>query len=130
MRGRSKLSLILSEAEHEQLTTLAVRRETSQAVALRARIALACTEGIDNKTVATKQRVCLVHGSRSGVRDSSIIARTSCSMHRALENRGRLRTRWWMRSSRTRSNPYPPTTHWSTRTMAREMGMSQAVPRI
>jgi hypothetical protein len=34
-----------------------MRRKTSQALALRARIVLACAEGIDSKTVATKQRV-------------------------------------------------------------------------
>ena len=34
-----------------------MRRKTAQALALRARIVLACAEGIDNKTVATRQCV-------------------------------------------------------------------------
>ena len=57
MRGRPKAELMLSEAEHEQLTALTLRRKTSQALALRARIVLACAAGIDNKVVASLQRV-------------------------------------------------------------------------
>ena len=57
MRGRPKAELVLSEAEHEQLTALTLRRKTSQALALRARIVLACASGIDNKVVAGRQRV-------------------------------------------------------------------------
>jgi transposase len=57
MRGRPKAPLVLSEAEREQLTALTMRRKTAQALALRARIVLACAEGIDNRTVATRQRV-------------------------------------------------------------------------
>ena len=57
MRGRPKAALVLSEAEREQLIALTMRRKTAQALALRARIVLACAEGIDNKTVATRQRV-------------------------------------------------------------------------
>lgn len=57
MRGRSKAELVLSPAEHEQLTALTLRRKTAQAPALRARIVLACAQGIDNKTVAARQRV-------------------------------------------------------------------------
>ena len=42
MRGRPKAQLVLSESEREQLTALTLRRKTSQALALRARIVLAC----------------------------------------------------------------------------------------
>ena len=45
MRGRPKAPLILSEADHEQLTALTMRRKTAEALALRARIVLACAEG-------------------------------------------------------------------------------------
>ena len=51
------MPLTLSEAEREELTALTMRRKTAQALALRARIVLACAEGPDNKTVATRQRV-------------------------------------------------------------------------
>jgi transposase len=57
MRGRPKTQLVLTEAEHEELTALTLRRKTAQALALRARIVLACAEGVDNKLVASRQRV-------------------------------------------------------------------------
>ena len=57
MRGRPKAELVLTQAEHEQLTALTLRRKTAQALALRARIVLACAEGVDNKIVAARQRV-------------------------------------------------------------------------
>lgn len=57
MRGRPKAELVLSERERDQLTSLTMRRKTAQALALRARIVLACAGGIDNKMVAAKLRV-------------------------------------------------------------------------
>ncbi|MGF6968282.1 hypothetical protein OKW43_005310 [Paraburkholderia sp. WC7.3g] len=57
MSGRPKAKLELREAECEQLMALTMRRKTAQAAALRARIVLACADGIDNKTVAAKLRV-------------------------------------------------------------------------
>ena len=57
MRGRPKAPLVLSGSEREQLIALTMRRKTAQALALRARIVLACAEGFDNNTVATRQRV-------------------------------------------------------------------------
>ena len=57
MSGRPKTPLVLSATEREQLIALAKRRKTAQALALRARIVLACAEGLDNKVVAARQRV-------------------------------------------------------------------------
>ena len=131
MRGRPKAELVLSEAEHERLTALMLRRKTAQALALRARIVLACAEGVDNKLVASRQRVTpqtvskwrarfvehrldgLIDAPRSGAprtiddaRVDSVIAKTLESVPEAA-------------------------THWSTRTMAREAGLSQtAISRI
>lgn len=42
MSGRPKAELVLSESEREQLKALTMRRKTAQALALRARIVLAC----------------------------------------------------------------------------------------
>ncbi|MEO8038617.1 MAG: IS630 family transposase, partial [Betaproteobacteria bacterium] len=42
MAGRPKAELVLSQAEREQLVALTLRRKTAQALALRARIVLAC----------------------------------------------------------------------------------------
>ncbi len=46
--------LELSEAERAELTSLAVRRNTAQALALRARIVLGCAAGDQNKDVAAR----------------------------------------------------------------------------
>jgi transposase len=55
--GRPKAGLVLTGAERDQLTRWARRAKTSQALALRARIVLACAEGSDNKAVAAELRV-------------------------------------------------------------------------
>ena len=53
---KTKDSLVLA-TEREQLIALTKRRKTAQALALRARIVLACAEGLDNKVVAARLRV-------------------------------------------------------------------------
>ena len=98
MRGRPKAELVLSEAEREQLTALTRRRKTAQALALRARIVLACAEGMDNKEVAARKRV-TPQTVASGVRGSSSSGWTDCSMRRARVRRARSRTRRSKRSS-------------------------------
>jgi|HubBroStandDraft_4_1064222.scaffolds.fasta_scaffold140521_1 transposase len=55
--GRPKAGLVLSDAEREQLSRWARRAKTSQALALRAKIVLACAEGRNNKEVAGQLRV-------------------------------------------------------------------------
>jgi hypothetical protein len=57
MSGRPKATLVLTDVEREELKALMLRRKTAQALALRARIVLACAEGQDNKVVAARQRV-------------------------------------------------------------------------
>ena len=57
MASRKLPSLDLSAAERDELTSLAARRKTAQALALRARIVLACAEGTLNKDVAKHLRV-------------------------------------------------------------------------
>src|SRR3954452_4428466 len=131
MRGRPKAPLVLSGSEREQLIALTMRRKTAQALALRARIVLACAEGIDNKTVATRQRVTshtvskwrsrfishrvdgLLDAPRPGAPRTIEDAQVDAVVARTLES--------------------VPTgaTHWSTRTMARGLGMSKtAVSRF
>ena len=55
--GRHKPDLVLSEAEHAQLTRWARRAKTAQLLALRAKIVLACAQGGTNKQVAAELRV-------------------------------------------------------------------------
>src|SRR5690349_346239 len=52
MAGRQLAPLALSDEERSELRALAARRKTAQALALRARIVLACAEGQQNKEVA------------------------------------------------------------------------------
>jgi FixJ family two-component response regulator len=55
--GRRLAAIILSEAEHEELTSLARRGKTAQAIAMRARIILACAAGEQNKDIAAGLKV-------------------------------------------------------------------------
>src|SRR4051794_34204378 len=131
MRGRPKTELMLSETEREQLEALTLRRKTAQALALRARIVLGWAAGADNKAVAARQRVTqqtvskwrarfvehrldgLLDAPRPGAPRTIDDARVDAVIARTLE-----------------SLP-AAATHWSTRSMAREAGLSQtAVPRI
>jgi len=50
--GRPKTELVLTDEERETLTRWSRRRKSSQALALRSRIVLACAGGADNKSVA------------------------------------------------------------------------------
>ncbi|BCQ29128.1 hypothetical protein NK8_73180 (plasmid) [Caballeronia sp. NK8] len=131
MSGRPKGELVLSESERKELQALTLRRKTAQALALRARIVLACADGLDNRSVAAKQRVTqqtvskwrarfvmnrldgLLDAPRPGAPRTIDDARVDAVIAKTLE-----------------SVPVGAT-HWSTRTMAREMKLSQtAVTRI
>ena len=57
--GRPKQALILSDEERDRLQSLAHRARSQSLLARRARVVLACAEGLDNKTVARKMRVSL-----------------------------------------------------------------------
>ena len=131
MRGRPKARTGVDEDEREQLTALTLRRKTAQALALRARIVLACADGVDNKALragsGSRRRP-----SRSGAPDSSSIGSTDCWM---LPRPGAPRTiedaRVEAVIARTLEIVPDRATHWSTRSMAREAGLSQtAVSRI
>jgi len=52
--GRPKAELILTDAERSELERIARRAKSAQAVALRARIVLACADGDSNKDVAER----------------------------------------------------------------------------
>jgi len=123
--------LELSAAERAELMSLASRRKTAQALALRARIVLACSEGGENKVVAARlglnrqtvgkwrrrfveHRVDGLHDEpRSGAPRTIDDARIEAVIVRTLE-----------------SLP-PDATHWSSRAMAGASGLSvSTVQRI
>jgi len=54
--GRPKQALIFTDEERDRLQSLAHRARSQPALARRARVVLACAEGLDNKTVARKLR--------------------------------------------------------------------------
>jgi transposase len=54
---RAAPEVVLSESERSELKALAGRRKTAQAMAMRARIVLACAEGLQSKQVAARLRV-------------------------------------------------------------------------
>lgn len=129
--GRPKAELVLQESEREQLQVWARRGKTAQALALRSRIVLACSDGTDNNAVAvklavTRQTVCKWRGRflkerldglrdapRSGAPRTIDDARVEAVIAKTLESQPK------------------NATHWSTRTMAREAKLSQtAVSRI
>lgn len=55
--GRPKAELILTDDERSELERIARRAKSAQAVALCARIVLACADGLSNKDVAARLRV-------------------------------------------------------------------------
>ena len=131
MGRKARGELVLSQVERDELMALTLRRKTAQALALRARIVLGCAEGMDNKAVAARQRVTqqtvgkwraryiehrldgLLDAARSGAPRTIDDARVDALIAKTLE-----------------STP-DGATHWSTRLMAREAGLSQtAVSRI
>lgn len=131
MAGRQLAALVLSDAERMELTSLAARRSTAQALALRARIVLRCATGRQNKQVAAdlqldqttvgkwrrrfaKHRVDgLRDEPRSGTPRTIDDARIEAVIVRTLE-----------------SVP-ADATHWSSRGMARACGLSvSTVQRI
>jgi len=57
--GRPKPPLILTDDERERLQSLAHRARSQPALARRARVVLACAEGLNNKSVARKLRTAL-----------------------------------------------------------------------
>jgi transposase len=131
MAGRHLAALELDEAERSELMSLASRRSTAQALALRARIVLACAEGEPNKVVAARLAV-----------DADTVGkwRWRFAEHRleGLRDEPRSGTPRTVEDARieavivrTLEAVPPDATHWSSRSMARASGLSvSTVQRI
>ncbi|MFI0961680.1 IS630 family transposase [Streptomyces sp. NPDC021080] len=129
--GRPKAELTLSDAERAALEEWVRRRSTPQAWALRCRIILACATGASNKDVAEqlgstphavgRWRARFVQDRISGLGD----------MPRPGGPRTVTDEQVAAVVTRTLESTPKNATHWSTRSMAKEMGLSQSsVSRI
>ena len=131
MAGRQLASLALSEEERSELKSLAARRKTAQALALRARIVLACAEGGQNKDIAAEMGL-----------DRATVGkwRRRFARHRVDELRDDPRsgaprtiddTRIEAVIVKTLESVPANATHWSSRGMAKASGLSiSSVQRI
>ena len=124
-------ALVLSAAERSELTALATRRKTAQALALRARLVLGCAAGAENKAVAAYLRVApstvgkwrrrFVERRMDGLHDEP-----RCGAPRTIDD-----ARIEAVIVRTLESTPPGATHWSSRGMARASGLSvSSVQRI
>src|SRR3954447_1909013 len=131
-RGRPKAPLVLSDAERQTLQQWARRAKTAQALALRARIVLACAEGTNNQDVAaalgiwpqtvSKWRARFVTDRLDGLADEP----PPGAARKITDEQGEA-----VIVKTLEEAPSNNDSHWSTRSMARATGMSQtAISRI
>ena len=129
--GRPLAKLELNEEEKEILTRCSRRRKTSQALALRCRIVLASAQGKSNVSVAHELKITrpTVAKWRKRFMEQGIDG----LMDEPRPGAPRTITDAQVEDVVTRTLQTKPknATHWSTRSMARETGMSQtAISRI
>ena len=131
MAGRRLPALELDDAERSELKALTARRKTGQALALRARIVLACAQGGENQEVAAllgidkdtvgKWRWRFLQHRIDGLRDAP-----RCGAPRTIAD-----ARIEAVIVRTLESVPKNATHWSSRAMAKESGLSTStVQRI
>ena len=131
MGGRPKAHIVLNETEREQLEAWARRRKTAQALAMRSQVVLSCADGSDNKVVAarlhvTPQTVSKWRNRFAEQRLDGLLDAPRMGAPRTIDD-----AKVDAVITRTLESVPKNATHWSTRSMAREMGMSQtAVARI
>lgn len=129
--GRPIKPLSLTASEKAKLTLLAKRPKTDQRTALRARIVLACAEGLSNQAVATKLQVTgqTVGTWRERFRTGGLHALGD--LPRPGQPRKLTDAKVEAVVTRTLETRPQKATHWSTRTMAEASGLTQnAIVRI
>ncbi len=130
-RGRPVPDLTLTAEERETLQSWAQRRKTAQALALRARIILACAEGRSNTAVGSALRLCKQtvgkwRGRFVAKRLDGLLDEPRPGAPRRISDAQVERV-----LTATLESLPANATHWSTRLLARRCGMSQsAVSRI
>ncbi len=129
--GRPKRPLEVAEEDREKLSTIALRPKSSQAMALRARIVLFCRQGMSNTAVARKLHTtaATVGKWRERFRElglEGLLDEPRVGAPRQITDRQVEEVVTKTLESIPRNG-----THWSTRLMAAETGLSQnAVVRI
>jgi transposase len=129
--GRPKVPLILSDDERLKLETWAARPKSTQRLALRARIILACAEGLDNTEVADRLRANPVTVGKW--RKRFLADRLEGLADEPRPGAPRTITDAMVERIITKTLEEKPkaATHWSTRDMAKAVGLSQtAISRV
>jgi transposase len=130
-RGRPKAPLVLTDEERETLDHWSRRPKSAQSLALRCRIVLACADGLDNQVVAAKLHV--NQATVSKWRGRFIAKRLDGLADDPRPGAVRTVTDDLVEAVIVKTLEEMPgnATHWSTRSMARQTGMSQsAISRI
>ena len=124
-RGRPKAELSLSHEERQALERLTRRRKTAQAMALRARIILAAATGSPNAAVAGELGV--TPATVGKWRRRFVASRLDGLSDEPRPGAPRTVTDDMVEAVIVKTLEEKPkdATHWSTRSMARAMGMSQ-----
>ena len=129
--ARPKQPVVLSDDERSKLQEWARRPKTAQRLALRARIVLGCADGIENRQVArqlriTDQTVCKWRERFRTARLEGLADEPRPGAPRRISD-----AQIEALITRTLEAPPPNASHWSTRTMAQAISMSQsAVSRV
>jgi len=129
--GRPTKPLDLTPEEVDKLTTLARRRKTSQAMAIRARIVLGCGDGTPNGVVA--RRLGITAATVCKWRERFRRQRLEGLLDEPRPGAPRTITDAQVEEVITKTLETMPanSTHWSTRLMAAETGLTQnAIVRI
>jgi transposase len=123
--GRPKTRLQVSETEREKLETMARRPKSAQAMALRARIVLRCARGESNTEVAHRLEITqatvgkwrrrFLEKGMNGLLDEPRVGAPRKISDAQVEKV----------VTKTLEKMPPQGTHWSTRLMAQESGLSQ-----
>ncbi len=129
--GRPKATLTVTEDERRQLESLAHRSRTASFVARRARIVLACADGLSNQAVARRLRVALA--TVGAWRRRFIEQRVDGLFDEPRPGMPRRITDEQVEAVIVKTLESTPrnATHWSTRSMATATGLSaMAISRI
>jgi len=129
--GRPKAELVVSEEERERLRAYTRRGTTAQQLAMRARIVLACAENHDNTTVAAKLGITATTVGKW--RRRFISERLDGLLDEPRPGVPRTISDEMVENVVVKTIESTPrgATHWSTRQMAKSVGLSRAtVSRI